>query len=248
MALIFLFFSLLVLASLLVKEEGRKRLFLVLLAFNPSVLPYTLEGRSDLFMYPFLFLGFFLLYKRRYSWAGIPIALAFAVKQSAWLLFPFYVAYLFFTTKSIKKTILSLLPFIVVFGVIVVPFFLWDQNAFLDSTVRYLSGDTKHSYPISGYGLGRLLHEVGVIKDLKEHYPFVIWQAVVGLPLLVGLIYYLKKLPSISRLILVYVIFLFVYWYLSRYFNNSHLSYISLVFITAYLWPGDEEKKAEKGT
>ena len=246
--LLFLFFSLLVLASLLVKEEGRKRLFLVLLAFNPSVLPYTLEGRSDLFMYPFLFLGFFLLYKRRYSWAGIPIALAFAVKQSAWLLFPFYVAYLFFTTKSIKKTIFSLLPFIVVFGVIVVPFFLWDQNAFLDSTVRYLSGDTKHSYPISGYGLGRLLHEVGVIKDLKEHYPFVIWQAVVGLPLLVGLIYYLKKLPSISRLILVYVIFLFVYWYLSRYFNNSHLSYISLVFITAYLWPGDEEKKAEKGT
>lgn len=240
--LLFLFFSLLVLASALIKEEERKRLFLVLLAFNPSVLPYTLEGRSDLFMYPFLFLGFFLLYKKRYVWAGIPIALAFAVKQSAWLIFPFYVAYLFFNTKSIKATILSLLPFALVFSAIVLPFFLWDQNAFIDSTVRYLLGDTKHSYPISGYGLGRLLHESHVIGDLKGQYPFLYWQAAVGLPLLIVLLYYLKKRPSVSRLILVYAIFLFVYWYVSRYFNNSHLSYISMVFITAYFWPETKDR------
>lgn len=244
--LLFLFFSLLVLASALIKEEERKRLFLVLLAFNPAVLPYTLEGRSDLFMYPFLFLGFFLLYKKRYVWAGIPIALAFAVKQSAWLIFPFYVAYLFFNTKSIKATVLSLLPFALVFGAIVLPFFLWDQNAFIDSTVRYLSGDTKHSYPISGYGLGRLLHEIHVIRDLKGQYPFLYWQAAAGLPLLIGLLYYLKKRPSVSRLILVYAIFSFVYWYVSRYFNNSHLSYISMVFITAYFWPETKDRSHEK--
>ncbi len=244
--LLFLFFSLLVLSSALIKEEERKRLFLVLLAFNPAVLPYTLEGRSDLFMYPFLFLGFFLLYKKRYVWAGIPIALAFAVKQSAWLIFPFYVAYLFFNTKSIKATVLSLLPFALVFGAIVLPFFLWDQNAFIDSTVRYLSGDTKHSYPISGYGLGRLLHEIHVIRDLKGQYPFLYWQAAAGLPLLIGLLYYLKKRPSVSRLILVYAIFSFVYWYVSRYFNNSHLSYISMVFITAYFWPETKDRSHEK--
>lgn len=240
--LLLLFFSLLVLAHYTVKDDEKKRIFLTLLAFNPAMLPYTLEGRSDLYMYPFLFFGFLLLYKKRYLWAGVPIALAFAIKQSAWLLFPFYIAFLYFHTKSIRRTLVSVLPFFLVFGAIVLPFFVWDPEPFINSTVRYLSGDTVHSYPISGYGLGRLLHQIGVINDLKAKYPFFIWQIAVGFPLLSGLLYYLKKRPGVDRLILVYGIFLFVYWYLSRYFNNSHVAYIGLVFITAYFWPREKER------
>lgn len=246
--LLFLFFALLATAHILVKDESRKRLFLVLIAFNPATLPYMLEGRSDIFMYAFLFLGFFFLYKERLALSGIPVALAFAVKQSAWPLMPFYAAYLYFKTRDLRKTAIALVPFALVFASIVLPFFFWNKEAFLDSTVLYLSGNTEHSYPISGYGLGSLLHQIGLIQDLKDNYPFIIWQLVIGVPLLFILIRYLKKSPAISTLILVYGIFLFVFWYLSRYFNNSHLSYISLVFITAYLFPGDEEKTTTKGT
>ncbi len=237
MPLLFLFLSLLILASRLIKDQGKRLLFLILLAFNPAMLGYTLEGRSDVFMFAFLFFGLFLLEKKRFFWAGIPIALAFAVKQSAWPILPFYVAFLYFREKSFTKTIKSLLSFIVTLAIVIGPFLLWNTKAFLDSTVLYLSGGTANSYPVSGYGFGKLLLQFGVIKDAHQYYPFHIWQIIIGLPFFIVLIKLLRNLPNVSRLILVYGIFLFVFWYLSRYFNNSHLGYLSIVFITAYFWP-----------
>lgn len=253
MPLFFLFFMMLFLAGYLVKDKSKKLLFIILLAFNPAILGYTLEGRSDIFMFAFLFLGFFLLHKKRYAFAGIPMALAFAVKQSAWPILPFYVAFLYFTSSM--STVANatprrwlrfivamklLIPFILTFSAAVLPFFLWDPKAFLDSTVFYLSGNISNGYPISGYGLGMLLHQLGIIKEVHQYYPFALWQAIIGCPLAVLLIVYLKKTPSVGRLILVYGIFLFVFWYLSRYLNNSHLGYLSVVFITVYFWPNDK--------
>lgn len=259
--LLFLFFSLLILAWFLVKDNQKRFLFLILLAFNPAMLGYTLEGRSDIFMFAFLFAGFFLLHKKRYLWVGIPIGLAFAVKQSAWPILPFYIAFLYFKSQHLRgvtspdarrylasshlggdrrappRWILWVISFFLTFSIIVLPFFFWDQKAFLDSTIFYLSGNIPHGYPISGYGLGALLHELGIIKDAHQYYPFWIWQVIIGTPLLIALVLYLKKTPSVGRLILVYGVFLFIFWYLSRYFNNSHLGYLSLVFITAYFFP-----------
>ena len=39
--------------------------------------------------------------------------------------------------------------------------------AFLESTILFLSGNATHSYPISGYGLGMVLNDVGIIKDIN---------------------------------------------------------------------------------
>lgn len=240
MPLLFLLFSLLVMAARLVKDQENKRIFLILLAFHPAMLGYTLEGRSDMFMLPFLFASLFLLQKRRYFLAGIPLALAFAIKQSAWFVFPFYVAYLYWQTKSLRKTVMAMLPFTAIFLAIVLPFFLWNPKAFMDSTVGYLSGNVPHSYPIAGYGLSMLLLQLGVIKDVHAYYPFTFWQIGIGMPVLGGLLWYLKQAPSIARLLFVHAVFLFIFWYLSRYFNNSHVAYISLLFIIAYFWPAEK--------
>lgn len=238
--LLFLFFLLLWLVSRLIKDPSKKLLALVLFAFNPAMLSYTLEGRSDIFMFAFLFLGLFFIHKKKYYLGAVPLALSFAIKQSVWPILPFYIAFLYFRIKNVKKMIMSLAVFVIVFGVVVFPFLLWDAKAFLDSTVFYLSGSTPNSYPISGYGLGMVLNQTGIIKNLHQYYPFQIWQAIIGFPLLMVLIRYLKREPRVGRLILVYGIFLFIFWYLSRYFNNSHLGYLSLVFITAYLWPDEK--------
>jgi len=242
--LLFLFLTLLILAGILAKDREKKLLFIILLAFNPAMLSYTLEGRSDIFMFSFLFVGLFLLHKKQYLWAGVPIAFSFAVKQSVWPILPFYIAFLYFKTKSITKTFKNILPFIIVFLTIVLPFFLWDKKAFLDSTVFYLSGNVPHSYPISGYGFGTMLHQMGHIKDVNAYYPFIIWQAIIGIPLLIVTLKYLKSRPGIGRMMLAYGIFLFVFWYFSRYFNNSHLGYLSMVLISAYFLP--ENDKFEK--
>lgn len=241
MPLLFLFLSLLILAAKLVKDQSKRLLFLILLAFNPAMLGYTLEGRSDIFMFAFLFFGLFLLEKNRFFWAGVPIALAFAVKQSAWPILPFYLAFLYFRQKSFITTIKSLLPFMATLIIVIGPFLLWNTKAFLDSTVWYLSGGTANSYPVSGYGFGKLLLQLGAIKDAYQYYPFHIWQIVIVLPALIVLMKFFQKKPAVSRLILVYGIFLFIFWYFSRYFNNSHLGYLSLVFITAYFWPDTQK-------
>lgn len=236
MPLVFLFLGLLIMASRLIKDQEKKRLFLILLAFNPATLGYYLEGRDDIFMLFFLFAGLYLLRKSKYFLAGILMALAFATKQSVWPIFPFYFAYLWFGKNVIK----SLLPFAVTFGLLVLPFFFWDQKAYLNSTILYLSGNTVHSYPIAGYGLGSLLMQMGWIKDKFAYYPFWIWQAIICGPLAAILIWWQKKENTVQRLILSYVIFLSVFWYLSRYFNNSHLGYLSMIFVMAYFWPEDQ--------
>lgn len=239
--LLIFFAVLLVFADRLVKDQEKKRLFLILLAFNPALLGYTLEGRSDMYMFAFLFLALFLLYKKKMFFAGISMGIAFATKQSAWLIFPFYIAYLYFQEKDIRLVTKLCAPFLISFLIIIAPFFLWDPKAFLDSTIFYLSGATSNSYPISGYGLGKLLNQLGLIKDMYQYYPFYIWQILIGLPVLIALIKFLKKTPSVRSLIFVYGIFLFIFWYLSRYFNNSHIAYLSMVFITAYFWPEKDD-------
>ena len=136
---------------------------------------------------------------------------------------------------------MQLIPFTVTFTAIMLPFYLWDPNSFMEDTISYLSGTIPTSYPISGYGLGMLLSELGFITNRIAYYPFIIWQILIVLPVLFFLTRYLIKQPTVKRMIVSYGILLFVYWYLSRYFNNSHLGYISLVFITAYFWPEHEK-------
>lgn len=241
MPLLFLFLALLWMVSQLIKDKEKRMLAVVLLAFNPAMFSYVLEGRSDMFMYPFMFASFYLLHKNKIVWSAVLLALAFAVKQSAWFLFPFYAAFLYFKYKNVKKTAIALIPFFVTFSIIVLPFLAWNYSAFLESTVGYLSGSVAHSYPISGYGFGVLMHQFGYIKELNAYYPFIIWQLVVCVSLLFYFLYLFRKNPSIKMMIIFYGLFLLVYWYFSRYFNNSHIGFLSMVFITGYFWPEDNK-------
>lgn len=248
--LLALFLSLLILAFTLVKDEEKKRTFVSLLAFNPAMLGYTLEGRSDIYMFAFMFAGLFLLYKKRVFWAGIAIGLAFMIKQSIWPFLPLYLFYIVILALQEKRDVRTVTLYLVknISGFIGVclsfmsPFLLWNSKAFLDSTVFYLAGNDIHSYPISGYGFGMVAYQFGWIKNVHAYYPFTLWEIGLGIPTLFALGYLLWKRPTIPMLIFSYGIFLFVFWYFSRYFNNSHLGYLSMVFLTAYFWP--QETKA----
>jgi len=235
--LVFLFFATLIFAHMLIKDGEKKRSFLLLLAFNPAMLPYTLEGRSDFFMLGFLFPALFFLFKNRLFISAVFMALAFAVKQSVWPILPFYIAYLWFKNKDQRKVLRTIGIFGIVFALIVLPFLFWNPKAFIESTIFYLSGNTENAYPISGYGFGMLLNQFGIINNLKDNFPFVIFQLLLGIPLLIYLIKYLKGNLAVKSLIIVYAVFLSVFWYFSRYFNNSHIVYLSIVFTAAYFWP-----------
>lgn len=243
--LFFLYFVMLILPFKLVKNLEQKLIFATILALNPAMFAYTLEGRSDIFMTAFLFIGLLLLTKKRFSLAGIFIGLAFCIKQSVWPMFPLYAGFIYFnSSRNILLTIKRLLSFFTIFIGITIPFFLWNPKAFVDSTILYLAGNTEHSYPISGYGFGMLLHQFGFIKDLNSAYPFLLWQIVIVVPSLIVLFYYLKKQHNVRMLILTYGVLTFIYWYFSRYFNNSHLGYLTLIFLAAYFWPVNDGKNS----
>jgi uncharacterized membrane protein len=235
MPLLVLFFGILILAWKLIKTDvEKKRLFITLLAFNPATLGYFLEGRSDIFVFAFLFWGWYWLEKEKLWLAGIPLGLAFAVKQSAWPIFPFYLAFLWLKKKNLSSVVKNLIPFTISFLLMALPFFAWGPKDFLESTILYLTGNVPNSYPVSGYGWGMVLRDLAIIKDVHAYYPFIVWQIIFCVPIALVLFLWLKKELSVWRLIAAYGIFTFVYWYFSRYFNNSHLAYLSWVFLAAY--------------
>ncbi|TXG78647.1 DUF2029 domain-containing protein [Candidatus Dojkabacteria bacterium] len=240
---LYLLFGILLIGGFMfIKDKEEKLLFITLMTFNPMTVRFLLEGRSDMFMLPFLFGGFIFLYKKRYSFAIILIALAFAIKQTAWPLFPLLFYFLWLQTKDIKQVGKYLLIFVITFGIFVLPFLLWNPKAFLDSTVFFVSGNSANSVPISGYGFSVLLMNMGVIKDSHERYPFIVWQIIFAIPVLLILARRLRENTTVKFLIIAYTIFLAVFWHFSRYFNDSHIGFISSLLIIAYFFPAEKMK------
>ena len=223
------------------RDKAIARIEMVLTALSPSVVSYFVEGRSDVFSLSWLVGALLFLGAKRYAWSAIFLALSLLSKQTTWFIVPFFALYLWQQTAKTPFVFWRTL-FIVgaVVAAVILPFLLWDARAFFDSVVLYLSGGTAQSYPISGYGLGMLLVDSGVILDIHAYYPFILWQLAVALPVLILLAVWLWRKPSPSRLVIAYAVFLAVYWYMSRYFNNSHLGYLSMLFVLGGLKYVDE--------
>lgn len=215
-----------------IKEKSLARLAVTVVALSPSVIDYFIEGRSDIFAFFWLLLALFLLHYKKIVLASVVFGLAVMSKQTIWIAVPFFVVYIFsITAKNWRVMWKSFISVSLVVIAMASPFLLWDGRAFINSVILYLSGDATGSYPISGYGLGMVLFSAGIIRDIHATYPFFFWQAGFGLPVLIILLRWLRKRPSVSKLLLGYGTFLAVFWYMSRYFNNSHIGYISLVFL-----------------
>jgi hypothetical protein len=218
------------------KDKQIARLAIILSAMSPAVIDYFIEGRSDVFALSWLVVSLVLLQRRLFTWSAVVMMLAFLSKQTTWFILPFYGLLMWKATIKRPSTLWSSVFVACVTGLIItLPFFLWDPKAFLDSVIFYLNGSSAHSYPVAGYGLSMVLYAAGVIRDLHAYYPFIIWQVICCGPLFFVLMRSLWKEPTQTRLMLAYAVFLMVFWYVSRYFNNSHLGYLSMLFVLAGL-------------
>ncbi len=232
--------TLLVLVRLF-KDKTLSSLAIIITALSPATIDYLIEGRSDMFALFWFLFSLILLDKRRYILSSLLFGLAIVSKQSIWIALPYFILYQWSVQKKTLQSIfLSLSIISIVVATVTIPFLLWDARAFFDSVIFYLSGSALHSYPVSGYGLGMVLYEFGVIKNIHDTYPFMIWQILLGIPVLGITLWWLAKKPSLSKLILGYAVSLFVIWYTSRYFNNSHIGYLSSVFAIGALKYLDE--------
>lgn len=226
--LLFTFFGTLVILAFWIKDYQKKILALIITAFHPVMFDYLLEGRSDYFAFFWLLLALFLYDRKKHVWAAAVFALALLSKQTIWLSLPFVLLY------ARTKRLLVMSAFLGTVALVLGPFLLWNAGAFWQSTVAFLQGTTPVSYPVAGYGWGMVLYQLGFIKDLHAYYPFIYWQLGAGVPVLLFLIRWLQTKATAGRLLIAYSVFLFVFWYFSRYFHNSHLGYISLVLGVGY--------------
>lgn len=246
MALLLCSLGLMVILYRLVKDKTLGAILVTVTIFNPSTINYLIEGRSDMFALFWFTWSVYLLKLKKWYWSALIMALAMGSKQTIWFALPFYLCYLWLKTRnSGSKFVTALLTMIGGFSLFSLPFFIWDPPAFVGSVFLYLSGGIDHAYPISGYGIGALLRSWGIITDIHGYYPFVIWQVLFGLPILFFSLWWLKQQTKMSTLWLGYGLFLFVFWYMSRYFNNSHLGYISSVLVIGAVLRLDEDKLYE---
>lgn len=237
MALLVAMVGLLVILWRWFKSRPLASLAVTLIALSPATVTYFIEGRSDVFALFWLVWSLYLLEKKRFFWSAIIFGLAIMSKQTIWFALPFFAMYVYrIGGKKFKYIVVSLLVALGISG----PFLLWDAKAFFDSTVGYLSGTGPYGYPVSGYGLGMVLNQLGIIKNIHAYYPFIIWQIVLGIPVLILTLRWLARKPMMSKVFIGYALTLSVFWYFSRYFNNSHLGYLSSVFILGALKDRDE--------
>lgn len=242
MPLLVLMFAMLIVVARWFKKKDVGQLAVLLLGLSPATVDFFLEGRSDFFALFWLVWALYLFDRKHAVWSGIVYGLALVSKQTMWFSLPFYLSYVWWKTRSAKLFFLNLSATLTSAGVVVAPFLLWDAKAYFESTVLYLSGGGANAYPIAGYGWGMVLLGLGIIENLHAAHPFLIWQIVFGLPILFILLRLLKKNPSFSFVWFGYATFLFVVWYFSRYFHNSHLGYLSSLYVLAGCFIMDEQK------
>lgn len=243
MALLFCLFGILILLWKWFADKRIARVAMILVALAPGIVDYFIEGRSDTFALFWFIWSLYLLDRRKLLLSAVMFGLAVTSKQTIWFAVPFYLVYVCVGIKTkVRRRIGAITLVLAVAASLTLPFLLWDPKAFVDSTVFYLNGNTSQGYPISGYGLGMVLYSLGAIRDIHEYYPFILWQAVFGLPVIIGALWFLIQKPGIVRLLVGYGTSLGVIWYMSRYFNNSHIGYLAVVFLLAILKQWDEQK------
>lgn len=217
--------------------------FLILIIsffFNPFFVQFFISGRSDVFVFSWLFFCFYSLFREKIVLASFFLGLAFVSKQSAWIFPPFFFSYIYYQKKGkfgirLKEVLKSTYIFFVVTVIFIVPFLFWNAKGFIDGVYNYPAGTLKTSVLIAGDGFGGLLRGTNLIKT-NQYFPFWIFQAVFVLPIFIFLVKCLKRNLNLHTLIQCYAICLFIFWFFSRFFFENYIGFIIMIFLSSIVF------------
>ena len=234
-----LFVATLILATRLATSRENELALALAIGLNPLLVPFLAEGRNDIFILFWVVVSVFLLRSGHRVWSVVMIAFACATKETAWLILPFYALYFVGTNPDVAdkrrrqklvEQVHDALPafavFAAVMSAIILPFLLWNPRAFVDDVLLYPAGLTEHGYPIKSIGFGGLALALGWIHSNTAQFPFGVFQALFGLPVLGAMASVQQKRNTIAQVWLGYAVLLFVVGLFSHVFNDNHLGYI----------------------
>ena len=244
----------LLMAQSLVAQPRDKLLTVALIGLNPVANLSLIFGENDPFVFFWVVLGLWLLKRgqRRphYRWnllGSAAYGLACATKPTAWFLAPFWLLYLLrdhwgprlippLSSWGRRVSIILrrawTLP--VVALLIILPWFVWNPDAMIDDVWRWSSGQGETGYQIWGWGASNVVLALGLVENRFEYWPFTIPGAIIGFPLLLVLLWRQTKQNTMSRMLYGYALFLFIFFYLSRFMQPNYLGYILDCLVLAY--------------
>lgn len=212
------------------------RLSLVaLVGLNPQLFPFVAEGKNDIFVLCFIFVGLALLQRERWTLGTLAVAIAAASKLHAAVLLPFIAVYVLRRSgvTSRREAVRTLVrhgwPSALLFAVTFGPFLVNDLRAFYDDVVAYNAGGAAWSYPISGMGFAAFLRTLGIIEYSQQDFPFWILQAIAAIPLGLIALHALWRGPLLHTLVTGYAVTLLAFLFFARYFHGNYLGFITAV-------------------
>lgn len=212
------------------------RLSLVaLVGLNPQLFPFVAEGKNDIFVLCFIFIGLALLQRERWTLATLAVAIAAASKLHAVVLLPFIAVYVLRRSgvtspaEAVRTLVRHGWPSALLLALAFGPFLVNDFRAFYDDVVAYNAGGAAWSYPISGIGFAAFLRTLGIIEYSQQDFPFWILQAIAAVPLGAIALHALWKRPLLHTLVTGYAVTLLAFLFFARYFHGNYLGFITAV-------------------
>ena len=227
------------------------------LALNPVMNLDIIFGQNDVFVFCwmlFSLVAWDMWRKRRQAsnnaagWllvSTLCYGLACASKPTAWFFAPFYALLLVVDQsggawrwasawQAMRTVVVRGWPALAVFLLVVGPYVLWDPAAFYDDVWQWSNGQGETGYQIWGWGASNFVLALGWVSSRFDQWPFLFLEAALALPLLVWFIRRQWRSNTLSLACWHYAIFLFAFFYGSRFLNENYLGFI-LAFLAVGL-------------
>ena len=263
----------LICAARMITEPRRRLAATMILALNPVMAIDVIFGQNDSFVLCWILFSLYFLQRWQGSQpasgstsarhpalyaATVCFGLACASKPTAWFFAPFFGLLLIQPEwnadpslsgralwRHIPLVMRRVWPALVVWGLILAPYVLWSPEAFYDDVWRWSSGQGETGYQIWGWGGSNFVLALGLVADRFSYWPFWITEALVSIPLLWWLMQRQRLCNTIANACWHYALFLFCFFYTSRFLNENYLGYILAFAALGMLLPGKQMRTEE---
>jgi uncharacterized membrane protein len=163
--------------------------------------------------------------------SAVAFGLSCASKPTAWFLAPFYLLWIVgsqprtageWARRAMRLGWPAALAAVLVVG----PYFAWNPGAMFDDVWKWSAGTSATGYQIWGWGASNLALAAGWVKSRFEAWRFWIPDLLIGVPLMAALLVRQWRENQLGRALWGYAVFLFAFFFVSRFLNENYLGYI----------------------
>jgi hypothetical protein len=179
------------------------------------------------------------------------LALACGLKQFAWILVPFYLAYVFAGVQGqsirvrLKETARQTSPFFCVTAILFVPFLIWDAKGLFFSLITVQT--TLYPFRPQTLGLANFLIFLRAIEHYRDSFPLYVFYIVVVFPVLIFGVYRVLREASLSSAAMWYSTSLLLFLFFGRHFAPSYLIFLFPMLAVPYVVAENEQRRVSAG-